>query len=179
MLPCYTRFTWTFTLLSYNYWLHNLNHITRDSAFPVPYSVSWVLLHWTVPYTNPHFTRRRVLLHLSFLPFLLPHWSAVRARVTLRLVVCSRSVRLEAEPLQTQRSDLFPLNWTSAVIVLIQHHLWRDGSVIYNCCWPSPAHSFLGPSPPLPIWDFLFVASCDPASTREAVWSAFSQSPLR
>jgi hypothetical protein len=26
--------------------------------------------------------------------------------------------------------------------------LWRDnGSAIYNCCWPSPAQSFLGPSP--------------------------------
>jgi hypothetical protein len=29
---------------------------------------------------------------------------------------------------------------TSTVVVLI--HLWRqDGYVIYNCCWPSPAHS--------------------------------------
>jgi hypothetical protein len=28
------------------------------------------------------------------------------------------------------------------------HGLWREnGSVIYNCCWPSPAHSFSGPSP--------------------------------
>jgi hypothetical protein len=26
--------------------------------------------------------------------------------------------------------------------------LWRDyGSVVYNCCWPSPAKSFSGPSP--------------------------------
>jgi hypothetical protein len=26
--------------------------------------------------------------------------------------------------------------------------LWReDGSVVYNCCWSSPAHSFSGPSP--------------------------------
>jgi hypothetical protein len=24
---------------------------------------------------------------------------------------------------------------------------WEDGSVVYNCCWPSPAHSFSGPSP--------------------------------
>jgi hypothetical protein len=30
--------------------------------------------------------------------------------------------------------------------VLIQHPLWReDGSVIYNCCWLSPARSFSGP----------------------------------
>jgi hypothetical protein len=40
------------------------------------------------------------------------------------------------------------LNWRPAVIVLIYHPLWReDGSVIYNCCWSSPAHSFSGPSP--------------------------------
>jgi hypothetical protein len=26
--------------------------------------------------------------------------------------------------------------------------LWReDGSFVYNCCWPSPVQSFLGPSP--------------------------------
>jgi hypothetical protein len=24
---------------------------------------------------------------------------------------------------------------------------WEDGSVVYNCCWPSPAQSFSGPSP--------------------------------
>jgi hypothetical protein len=39
-------------------------------------------------------------------------------------------------------------NWTLAVIVLMQHPLWwEDGSVVYNCCWPSPAQSFSGPSP--------------------------------
>jgi hypothetical protein len=30
----------------------------------------------------------------------------------------------------------------------MSHPLWRqDGSVIYNCCWPSPAQSFSGRSP--------------------------------
>jgi hypothetical protein len=24
---------------------------------------------------------------------------------------------------------------------------WQDRSVVYSCCWPSPAQSFLGPSP--------------------------------
>jgi hypothetical protein len=24
---------------------------------------------------------------------------------------------------------------------------WEDGSFVYNCCWPSPAQSFSGPSP--------------------------------
>jgi hypothetical protein len=29
----------------------------------------------------------------------------------------------------------------------MKHPLWREnGSVIYNCCWPSPAQSFSGPS---------------------------------
>jgi hypothetical protein len=38
-------------------------------------------------------------------------------------------------------------NWTLPVIVLIQHPLWRaNGSVVYNCCRPSPAQSFSGPS---------------------------------
>jgi hypothetical protein len=69
--------------------------------------------------------------------------------------------------------------------------LWREyGSVIYNCCWPSPAQSFSGQSPVRLLIIFyclrfetsLFVASSDsqgmvevfdPASTRDlhlAVW---------
>jgi hypothetical protein len=48
--------------------------------------------------------------------------------------------------------------------------LWReDGSVVYNCCWPSPAQSFSGPSPMGLVTIFyslrfetsLFVASYD------------------
>jgi hypothetical protein len=39
-------------------------------------------------------------------------------------------------------------NWTLAVIVFLQHPLWReDGSVVYNCCWSSPEQSFSDPSP--------------------------------
>jgi hypothetical protein len=34
------------------------------------------------------------------------------------------------------------------VIALMKHPPWReDGSVFYNCCRPSPAKSFSGPSP--------------------------------
>jgi hypothetical protein len=37
---------------------------------------------------------------------------------------------------------------TLAVVVLMWHPLWReDGSVVYSCCWSSPAQSFSGPSP--------------------------------
>jgi hypothetical protein len=48
--------------------------------------------------------------------------------------------------------------------------LWReDGFVVYNCCWPSPAHSFSGPTPVRLVTIFyclrfetsLFVASHD------------------
>jgi hypothetical protein len=41
------------------------------------------------------------------------------------------------------------------VIVLTYHPLWReDESVVYNCCWSSPAQSFSGPSPAVPITTF-------------------------
>jgi hypothetical protein len=48
--------------------------------------------------------------------------------------------------------------------------IWReDGFDFYNCCWPSPAHSFSGPSPMVLVTSFyclifetsLFVASYD------------------
>jgi hypothetical protein len=36
----------------------------------------------------------------------------------------------------------------SCVFVDAGYPLWReDGSVVYNCCWSSPAQSFSGPSP--------------------------------
>jgi hypothetical protein len=42
----------------------------------------------------------------------------------------------------------FLFNWAREVIALMWHPLWReDGSVVYNCCWSSPAQSFWGPSP--------------------------------
>jgi hypothetical protein len=46
-------------------------------------------------------------------------------------------------------------NWTLAVIVLMQHPLWwKDGSVLYYCCWSSPVQSFSGPSPAVPTTTF-------------------------
>jgi hypothetical protein len=36
----------------------------------------------------------------------------------------------------------------SCGFVDVGRYLWReDGSVVYNCSWPSPAQSFSGPSP--------------------------------
>jgi hypothetical protein len=54
---------------------------------------------------------------------------------------------LATSPRDPRQEFLFS-NWTLAVIVLTQHPLWRDdGSVVYSCCWSSPAQSFSGPSP--------------------------------
>jgi hypothetical protein len=42
----------------------------------------------------------------------------------------------------------FVLMSDSCGFVDVGHSLWREnGSVVYNCCWFSPAQSFLGPSP--------------------------------
>jgi hypothetical protein len=70
----------------------------------------------------------------------------VRVRVSLRLAVYRQSVRLGAKSPETQGQNC--LNWTSAFIVLCKILSdERMGYVIYNCCWPWPAHSFSGPSP--------------------------------
>jgi hypothetical protein len=38
-------------------------------------------------------------------------------------------------------------NWIFGFIVLMEHSLSReDGSVVYNCCWASPAQSISGPT---------------------------------
>jgi hypothetical protein len=38
--------------------------------------------------------------------------------------------------------------------------LWQeDRSVVYNCCWPSPTQSFLGPSPKGPYCHVLVTNS--------------------
>jgi hypothetical protein len=42
--------------------------------------------------------------------------------------------------------------------VNVGRSLWReDGSVVYNCCWPSPARSFSGPSPVELVTIFYFL----------------------
>jgi hypothetical protein len=43
--------------------------------------------------------------------------------------------------------QIFFLLSESCVFLDVGRSLWReDGSVVYNCCWPSPARSFSGPS---------------------------------
>jgi hypothetical protein len=96
---------------------------------------------------------------IPFLPSLLNHLTAIargslnsipylslsESRVTLQLAVYHQSVHLGAKNLETQ--DQYFFNWTLAVIVLMKHLWWEDKSVVYNCCWPSPAQSVSGPSP--------------------------------
>jgi hypothetical protein len=68
-----------------------------------------------------------------------------RIRVTGSLPPISSSWR--QFPWESRPVILFT-NWILAVIVLMLHYLWReDGSVVYNCCWPSPSESFSVPSP--------------------------------
>jgi hypothetical protein len=73
------------------------------------------------------------------------NWLWLRVTVTLRLAVYRQSVRLGDKPLETHGTVILFSNWTLAVIVLMWH--WgEDGSVVYNCCWSSPAQSFSGQS---------------------------------
>jgi hypothetical protein len=62
----------------------------------------------------------------------------------------------------------------------VRRSLWReDGSVVYNCCWPSPAQSFSGLSPVelatifycLTLEIFLFVTSYDSHGNGGCIWS--------
>jgi hypothetical protein len=95
----------------------------------------------------PWDSRPYITVSYSRLPFLSPPTTRrvrvrVRVRVTLQLAVYRQSVLLGAQPLETHGQNFF-LIWTPAVLVLIQRPLWReDVSVIYNCCLPSPGHSF-------------------------------------
>jgi hypothetical protein len=57
--------------------------------------------------------------------------------------------------LETHDAVILFSNWIFAVIVLMQHPLWREvGSVLYNCCWSSPKQSFSGQSPAGPMTIF-------------------------
>jgi hypothetical protein len=69
------------------------------------------------------------------------------------------------------------LSDSSGFIDVGRSPLREDGSVVYNCCWPSPAQSFSGPSPMglatifycLRFKASLFVASYDSQSYGGAI----------
>jgi hypothetical protein len=70
----------------------------------------------------------------------------VKVKVTLRLTF-HQSVSLGVE-LHLGLTTRYLLLFYSYRLVFVGRPLWRgDGSVFYIRCWPSPAYSFLSPSP--------------------------------
>jgi hypothetical protein len=69
----------------------------------------------------------------------------VRVRVTLRLAVYRKSVRLGDKPLRLTTSN-FIFKRNTCYSPYVTYSLMR-GWVVYNSCWFSPAQSFSGPSP--------------------------------
>jgi hypothetical protein len=80
------------------------------------------------------------------------HWTPLRMTSESELLydwrfTANQSV-LATSPLRLTTSNfIFQLN-TCGYSLYVTSSLWReDGSVVYNCCWCSPAHSFSDPSP--------------------------------
>jgi hypothetical protein len=65
------------------------------------------------------------------------------------------------------------------------HPLWRvAGSVVYICYWPSPAQSFLGPSPIGLVWPYFTVSDSrlpysSPPPTRRVTVEVFDPASTR
>jgi hypothetical protein len=109
------------------------------------------------------------------------HGGGIRPRLHTGAHLCSKS---QSQSYITTDGQSASLSWNKAyaqIIVTVRHlrclhvghSLWReDGSVVYSCCWPSPAQSFSGPSPVALVTKFyclifeisLFVASYDATS---------------
>jgi hypothetical protein len=51
----------------------------------------------------------------------------------------------------------------SCKFVDVRHPLWQQESIVYNCCWSSPAQSFSGPSP-TGLWSYFTLS--DPRHHR-------------
>jgi hypothetical protein len=89
----------------------------------------------------------------------------------------SASLSCNKAPIWDLRPDFYYCR-TVADLLTMGSSLWReDGSVVYNCCWSSPAQSFSGPSSvglatifySLRFETSLFVASCDSQVYSESI----------
>jgi hypothetical protein len=74
-------------------------------------------------------------------PMLRYDWLSIghRGRVNLRLVFCRKSFHLNVKHLETYDHSgfCFFFNWPLAVIILMEHPLWREyGFVSYEYAWP-------------------------------------------
>jgi hypothetical protein len=105
------------------------------------------LYNWLQQFTNPNLR----LDSLDFWPHYSSNWTVTQSNsqsyfTTGGLQPISSS--WQQAPWDSRPVFSFFINWTLAVIVLMQHPLWReDESVVYNCCWSSPAQSFSSRSP--------------------------------
>jgi hypothetical protein len=89
---------------------------------------------------------KTVRLHPNHLALILHsqvNW--IRVRVGLLLLVYRKSAPLGVKPLETPNQYFFQPN-ACGYRPYLTSSLTEDGSVIYNCCWPSPAQSLSGPS---------------------------------
>jgi hypothetical protein len=59
----------------------------------------------------------------------------------------SASLSWNKEPIWGLRPDFYYCQTVGGFVDVGRPIRREDGSVIYNCCWPSPAQSFSGPSP--------------------------------